>query len=203
MEIWKDIEGYENEYQISNLGNVRSLTKKVCSKNGSFAIKKGHIKKQTKRKKGYLCVTLSSKGKAKVIEVQRLVAKAFIPNPNNYPCVNHLDENKENNRVENLEWCSYEQNNAYGECRRKAAEARINGKMSKKVYKFDLDNNYLCEYPSLAEVKRLFGYDSSKISLCARGKRKTAYGYIWSYRKEIGYDGEIMGNSDYVRKENF
>lgn len=181
MENWKDVVGYENEYQVSNFGRVRSVTKEVNCKNGCQAVKKGKILSLTKRKKGYLCVSLSSHGKSRVIEVQRLVAMAFIPNPNNLPCVNHIDENKENNCVENLEWCSYSYNNNYGKRKRKASEARINGKLSKKVYQFDLNNELIAEYPSLAEVKRLHGYDASKISLCARGKRKTAYGCLWRY----------------------
>lgn len=181
MEEWRDIKGYEGEYQVSNLGNVRSLTKKVKTKNGFYATKTGKILAKTQKKKGYLCVSLSSKGKSSCIEIQRLVAIAFIPNPNNYPCVNHKDENKENNSAENLEWCTYKYNNEYGECRKKAASSRTNGKTSKKVFQYDLDMNLIAEYPSLAELKRVFGYDASKISLCARGKRKSAYGYLWKY----------------------
>lgn len=184
MEIWKDIDGYENEYQVSNKGNVRSVSKEVKSKNGSIAIKKGKILKQTERPKGYLCVNLSSKGKSRCIEVQRLVAKAFIPNPDKLPCVNHKDENKKNNDAENLEWCTYQYNNLYGNRNAKASLSRINGKLAFKVYQYTLDNEFIAEYPSLAEVKRMHGYDASKISLCARGKRKTAYGYVWKYEKD-------------------
>lgn len=181
MEEWRDIVGYEGEYQVSNLGNVRSVTKKVRTKNGAYATKKGKMLTQTKRTKGYLCVNLSSNGKSRCVEIQRLVAVAFIPNPNNYPCVNHKDENKENNSADNLEWCTYSYNNTYGECRKKASASRVNGKLSKRVYQYDTDMNLICEYPSLAEVKRIFGYDASKISLCARGVRKTAYGFVWKY----------------------
>lgn len=183
MEIWKDIIGYEGEYQVSNLGNVRSLTREVKCKNG-FAIKNGKLLTKTKKKKGYLCVNLSSGGKSKSIEIQRLVALAFIPNPCNYPCVNHKDENKENNHADNLEWCTYAQNNAYGSCREKAAISRINGKMSKRVFQYDKDMVLVSEYPSLAEVKRQLGYDPAKISLCARGDRKSAYGFIWKYEEK-------------------
>lgn len=180
LEIWKDISGYENEYQVSNFGNVRSLTKQVAHKNG-LAIKNGKMLKLSKRRKGYVCVNLSSNGKSRSYEVQRLVALAFIHNPNNYPCVNHKDENKENNNVENLEWCTYAYNNAYGSCREKATSSRVNGAMAKKVFQYTRNMEFICEYPSLAEVKRLFGYDASKISLCARGERKSAYGFIWKY----------------------
>lgn len=181
MEEWRDVVGYEGEYQVSNCGNVKSMTRRVKTKNGCYAIKTGKMLAKTLKKKGYLCVNLSSHGKAKCVEIQRLVAIAFLPNPNNYPCVNHKDENKENNSADNLEWCTYSYNNAYGECRKKASESRINGKMSKRVYQYDMNMNLIGEYPSIAEVKRVFGYNSSKISLCARGKRKSAYGYVWKY----------------------
>ena len=181
MEEWRDVVGYEGEYQVSNLGNVRSMTRKARVRNGCYAIKKGKMLKKTKNPKGYLCVHLSSHGKAKSIEIQRLVAMAFLPNPNEYPCVNHKDEDKGNNSVDNLEWCTYAYNNAYGECRKKASLSRINGKMSKRVYQYDANMNLIAEHPSLAEVKRTLGYDASKISLCARGERKTAYGYLWKY----------------------
>lgn len=182
-ETRKDIKGYEGHYQVSNMGNVRSMTKKVNTKGGKKAIKHGKILKQTRKSKGYLAVNLSKNGKSRSYEVQRLVAPAFIQNPNNYPCVNHIDENKENNTVANLEWCTYKYNNIYGDRNRKSSESRINGKLSKPVYMCDVDGNILQEFPSIAEVKRSFGYDSAKISLVARGERKTAYGYTWKFKK--------------------
>lgn len=103
MEIWKDIKGYEGLYQISNLGNVKSLRKNVilkCSK--------------CSREGNYYKAGLYKNGKTKTILVHKLVANAFIPNPNNLPCINHKDENKLNNKADNLEWCTYKQNNDYG-----------------------------------------------------------------------------------------
>lgn len=116
-EIWKDIEGYEGLYQVSNLGNVKSLDRKYNGSNqfGSkfIGIKKGKtLKKQLKR--NYYCVALIKKTKAKYFLIHRLVAQAFIPNPNNYPQVNHIDENKHNNCVDNLEWCTSSYNINYG-----------------------------------------------------------------------------------------
>ncbi len=183
MELWKDITGYEGLYQVSNLGRVKSLDRQVKSKNGSIAAKKGKLLKQTKRTKGYLCVNLSSNGKSKCIEVQRLVALEFLPNYSGKPCVNHKDENKENNCYQNLEWVTYKENNEYGSRIEKASKARINGKLSKKVYQYTLDGTLINEYPSVAEVKRIHSYDSAKISLCCLGKRKTAYSYKWSYER--------------------
>lgn len=181
-EIWKDVEGYEGHYQVSNIGNVRSVTKKVNTKGGVKATKNGKMLKQSKSAKGYLSVNLSKNGKSKSCEVQRLVAIAFVSNSNNYPCVNHIDENKANNVFTNLEWCTYGYNNNYGSRGRKSSESRINGKLSKPVYMCDVVGNILQEFPSIAEVKRELGYDPAKISLVARGKRKTAYGFTWKFK---------------------
>lgn len=183
-EIWKEIPNYEGCYEVSNFGMVRSLDRAVNCIHGSIAVKRGKILKQITRPKGYLCVNLSKDGKSRSIEIQRLVALTFLDNPDNLPCVNHKDENKQNNHVDNLEWCTYEYNNTYGNRLSKSAKSNTNGKLAKKVYKYNLDNEFIEEYPSCAELKRLFGYDASKISECCRGLRKTAYGFKWSYTKE-------------------
>lgn len=114
-QIWKDIEGYEGKYQVSNTGRVRSL-----NYNRTGKIK---VRKQGKDKLGYKSVFLCKDGKNKGYLVHRLVAQAFIPNPNNYPVVNHKDENPSNNTVWNLEWCTQEYNCNYGNCRKKMSEA--------------------------------------------------------------------------------
>ena len=106
MEIWKDIPGYEGLYKVSNLGRIKSL--------GNGKTRKENILRLTKDKYGYLYITLSENGKLKKFKVHRLVAMAFIPNPNNYTQINHKDENRSNNRVENLEWCTQKYNNNYG-----------------------------------------------------------------------------------------
>lgn len=107
-EIWKDIEGYEGKYQVSNLGNVRSL-----NYNRTRGIK---ALKCWLSGAGYNTITLCLNGRGESFTVHRLVAQTFIPNPNNYPCVNHKNEIKTDNRVENLEWCTYEYNTNYGDC---------------------------------------------------------------------------------------
>ena len=106
-EIWKDIEGYEGLYQISNLGRVKSL--------GNTHYKTTRILVVYKNKNGYCGINLCKKGKVTKYRIHRLVATAFIPNPNNYPEVNHKDENKSNNRVDNLEWCTHHYNSIYNE----------------------------------------------------------------------------------------
>lgn len=107
-EIWKDINEYENIYQISNLGRVKS-------------VKKGIIKKPSVLPRGYLRIGLSKCGKVKYYSIHRLVAEAFIPNPFNKPCVNHKDCNTSNNNVDNLEWCTWEENSEYGDRKLKVA----------------------------------------------------------------------------------
>ena len=116
-EEWRDIEGWEGLYQISNLGRVYSCANR-------------NYKKLTIRKTGYVVVSLicRSKNMRKQYKVHRLVAQAFIPNPNNLPCINHKDENKENNRVDNLEWCTNKYNSNYGHCREKISKALMGNK---------------------------------------------------------------------------
>ena len=104
QEIWKDINGYEGIYQVSNLGNVRSFKYSI----------EGKLLKRGLDKDGYYQYILCKNGKKKSVREHKLVAEAFIPNPSNYICVNHRDENKTNNNVKNLEWCSVAYNNSYG-----------------------------------------------------------------------------------------
>lgn len=118
-EIWKDIPGFEGLYQVSNLGRVKRLPlgKQWPYRRTHNNIRKQHIKN------GYYQVNLSKENKVKWICVHRLVALAFIPNPNNLPCINHRDENKLNNNIENLEWCSYAYNANYGTVRQRQVES--------------------------------------------------------------------------------
>ena len=121
MEIWKDIPGYEGLYQVSNYGNVKSL---------NYRGTKGKHKclKQNTDKYGYKVVILANHGKYKSYKVHRLVASAFIENPNNYPQVNHLDENPANNNYLNLEWCTAKYNINYGTRNKRAGEAQMGEK---------------------------------------------------------------------------
>ena len=114
MEEWRDIEGYEGLYQISSLGRVKSFPRPTTP---------GGILKTIKRKDGYCSIKLSKNGKVKKVLVHRLVAKAFIPNTNNLPIINHKDENPLNNNVDNLEWCDNKYNGNYGTVKERIGQA--------------------------------------------------------------------------------
>ena len=125
IEEWRPIVGYEGLYEVSSYGRVRSLDKYVKSKSKSYRLHKGKVLISEKNTRGYLSVVLSYNGKHKAITVHRLVAQAFIPNPNNLPEINHKDEDKTNNNVENLEWCDHKYNVNYGTRNIRAKETAI------------------------------------------------------------------------------
>lgn len=174
-EIWKDINDYEELYQISNLGNIKSLNR-VLKDNRVW---KERIMKPVKDKDGYFCVNLYKNNKTKRFKVHRLVAQAFIPNPDNLPCVNHKDEDKTNNNVENLEWCTHEYNSNYG-----TAIERMTKTLSNPVLQLMKDGSLVRVWPSVMEVERQLHFSNSYISACCRGKRHSAYGYKWRYVNE-------------------
>lgn len=164
MENWKDIEGYEGLYQVSTHGRVRSL-------------KRNKIMNPVKAINGYMRVRLIKNGKDKNYLVHRLVAEAFLPNWFDDPQVNHRDENKQNNHVDNLEWCSAKYNTNYGSCIKRRVE-----KLSKPVLQFLKTGEFVREWVSIQEVERQLGVCHSKISLCCKGKRKSHHGFIWRYK---------------------
>lgn len=173
-EIYKNLGflGFPN-YEVSNLGNVKSLN--------YHSTGKAQLLKQRIHKDGYSEVKLSRNNKGKIFKVHRLVASAFILNPSNLPQINHKDENKSNNCVENLEWCTAEYNANYGTRNKRMAEKITNGKTSKPVKQFDLRGNFIKEFPSISEVQRKLGYSFKNISKNCLGQRRQAYGYRWSY----------------------
>ena len=155
MEEWKDIQGYEGDYQVSSYGRIKSFKKN-----------KEKILKPQMHYKGYEFITLLKNGISKKYKVHRLVAEAFIPNPNNYPVVNHKDENKSNNNVKNLEWCTVSYNNIYN-----GKAVKIGKKHNKKV-KCVTTNEI---FNSIKEAREYFNIKSmSSISECCNKKRKSA-----------------------------
>ena len=122
MEIWKDVEGFEGFYQVSNLGRVKSLPRLVPFKQGLYRMSSERILKYRVSEQGYALVWLCKPNIKKQALVHRLVAHAFIPNPLGLPIVNHKDENPLNCHYENLEWCTYKYNSNYGTCREKISK---------------------------------------------------------------------------------
>lgn len=168
LEVWKDIKNFENLYQGSNWGRVKSLERIDCIGHH----RKERILKPKKDKYGYFQVNLWKNGKKKTFTVHRLVAEAFIPNPNNLPCINHKDECKTNNNVNNLEWCDNKYNNAYGTRTERCC---------KPVLQYDLEGNFIREWKSTAECGRN-GFIQQTVAACCRGELKKHQGCIWRYK---------------------
>ena len=176
-EVWKDIPGYEGYYQVSNLGRVKSLARK---NNMGHHLKEKILKPSFN--KGYPRVIFCKDAIRKSFFCHRLVAIVFIPNPNNYPIINHKDENPGNCCVENLEWCSYKYNNNYGDTNIKKSNSHITGKTGKKrVIQYDLDGNFVREWGSMMEAERGTGIKESNISRCCNGTIKKTHNYKWKY----------------------
>ena len=182
FELYAPIKGFEGLYEVSTWGNVRSLDRWIVFKNGKKYFFKGKILKNRKYNTGYLMIVLYKNGKVKTYSLHRLVAEAFIPNPDNLPCVNHKDEDKTNNYPYNLEWCTVKYNNNYGTRNERAAKANTNGKRSKKVYQYNKKGNLIKIWVSASETGRN-GFNLSHIVECCNGNRKTHKGYIWSYEE--------------------
>lgn len=187
-EIWKPVVGYEGLYEVSNMGRVRSLdrTKEVIRGNTKMVVPfKGKILTQRPRRNGYLVVQLFGRGGHKTrnmrgMSVHRLVAEAFIPNPNNLPEVNHKDENKANNCVENLEWISHKDNTNYGHAQEKRVRRGSDNPQSKVVAMYTRTGVLVKIFGSMGEARRN-GYSPGNIHKCITGKYSHAYGYVWKY----------------------
>lgn len=172
-EVWKPINSYEKLYEISSFGRVRSLDREIEGRWGSTKIR-GKLLIPVPDKDGYLIITLCKNGKQKVGKIHRLVAETFIENPNNLPQVNHKDENKQNNCVDNLEFCTSKYNTNYGT----GIERRSN-KTSKPVLQFDINHNFIRKYKSMTEAEKTLKI--KHIYDCCNGKLKMCGGYIWRY----------------------
>ena len=185
MEIWNTIEGYPN-YEVSNLGNVRSLN--------YLGHNKTELLKQTTNTHGYKTVALFKDGKVKRCFIHRLVAQAFIDNPQNLPQINHKDEDKTNNCVTNLEWCTRSYNINYGTRNERVSQklsknppkpmlGRLgkDNPLSKQIYQYTKDGTLVKIWNCITDVERELGFHHNNISSCSLGKINSAYGYKWKY----------------------
>lgn len=194
--MWKDIKGFESDYKINEFGKVYSL-------------KSNKILSQSINIHGYYMVYLCREGgKTIAKQLHRLIAEAFIPNPENKPCIDHINSIRTDNRIENLRWCTYKENNNNPIFKEKLSTSHIGKKLSKEtilkrektkkekggkinrklnngnskpIIQFDLSMNKINIFPSMMEVWRTLKYNPSNISMCCNGKRKSAYGFIWKY----------------------
>lgn len=181
MEIWKDVPGYVGFYKVSNYGRVQSVMRnEVCGKISRK--RRERILKPSLRKRYYF-VSLSKYGKKFNGVIHRLVAAAFIPNPDNLPEIDHIDGNRANNYADNLRWVAAKQNSNNKNAPNTYKGKKIN-KGGKSVLQYDLDGNFIKEWVSTMEIQRKLNYHRGNISNCCNGIVKTAYNYIWRYKND-------------------
>lgn len=164
-EIWKTIDEYPN-YQVSNLGRVKN-------------IKKQSFLKPYPTRSGYLLVSLYSNKQRKCITIHRLVAEHFIPNPENKPCIDHINTDRTDNRIENLKWVTYSENMKNPE-----TQIKLKNKTEKKikeVLQFDLDMNFISRWDKIRDIENELKISHNSISYCCKEKYKTAGGFKWGY----------------------
>ena len=170
--MWKDIKGFEGYYQVSDIGEVKSL-QRVIKRGDNFLPVCERILKPC-CSKGYNHVILRKDGVSYTRWVHKLVAEAFIPNPNSLPCINHKDENTLNNKVDNLEWCTRAYNNSYNHLRERSAMDK-----RKPILQYDLDGNFIREWSHAREASEALGINKRAIYGACTGRLKTSGGYIW------------------------
>lgn len=167
-EVWKPVKGYEGLYEVSDMGRVRGLKSGKVLRPGNSG--------------RYDFVVLVKDGKRKDMYVHRIVANTFIPNPNGLLEVNHIDENKTNNRAENLEWCTRLENIHHGTGIQRKALAQRDGKRNIPLSQFLADGKTRVRtFKSVRDASRETGYDRAFLTRCAKGKCQHAYGYVWRY----------------------
>lgn len=192
QEIWKDVVGYDGFYKVSNKGRLMRC-ERIASNNHLLPNK---IKVLREKNNGYYGTTIvDCNGNYKNVLIHKLVAQAFIPNPENKPCVDHINGIKADNTVENLRWCTYKENvnfplslknrSAAGKIAQNkphTIQSKIASSHKKKVLQYTLDGDFLREFESLHEISRMLGFSVPNISACCNNRRKNAFGYIWKFK---------------------
>ena len=173
MEVWKDIPSYEGLYQVSNLGNIKGV--------------KGNILRLQKRNHGYLSVWLYKNGDKRQLSVHRIVAEAFCNHPDGKDEVNHINEDKQDNRAENLEWVNHRENSVHGTRQRRISEGqKRRTDHIKPIEQLDMEGNVIARYPSMKAMEDITGFSKGNICSFIRGKNNNThqYGYKWRYATE-------------------
>lgn len=191
-EIWKPVVGYEGLYEVSTLGRVKRLARMIVDSMGrNVWYREKILFNRISKSTGYPCVNLSKNGKVSSINVHKLIADAFIPNPDSLPCINHIDENRSNSVLSNLERCTYAHNNNYGTIKRKRLATRrknLEG-LHKTIYQYSKDGELIAEYHcGVQQLEEKLGYC---LSTCLAGNSKTAHGYVFSYDKTFSYKEDL------------
>lgn len=196
QEKWKDIPGYKGIYQASSLGRIRSVERYIkCNVSNQHKVNiktKRHIKEKILKcgidKDGYKKISLSKDGKTKYFRVCRLIAMTFIPNENQSLQVNHKDENKKNDCIDNLEWCTCKYNQNYGTRNKRISRSRM-----REVYKLDLNGNFIEKFKSIIDASKSSNRNYRNISAVCNGKQKTCGGYKWVYAKTFKTENKMEG----------
>ena len=189
--IWADIKNYESIYQINKNGEIKSLAREFIDKTNRKQVIKEKILKPCKNTPGYLYVPLSKNGKVKNHNIHRLLAEHFISNPKNKPHINHIDGNKLNNSLDNLEWCTHKENAEHAsKLKLYKPSYSMKNKFGKdnphsiKILQFDKEGTFIASFYGANEAKRVTGIDNSEILKVCKLKRKTAGGFIWKFANE-------------------
>ena len=186
-EIWKNIDP-DGIYKVSNLGRVKTTIRQGCSV---------EFLKPCVNKKGYLQVDMRYGGKRHIARVHRLVALAFIPNPDNLPEINHKDENKKNNRIDNLEWCTHLYNIRYG-----TGSARGKESLKYDINQYDFSGKLIRQWRGMNVLARTLGIESTCVLRSCKGETRTYNGYIWCYADDPWLDEKVQETVEWLKRGN-